>query len=117
MSWITPKQHSRAEETELIRRICNGERESFYALVQPYERAVFRAAMSVLRNPADAEEVVQEAILKAFCHLAGFRGESRFSTWLFQIAINEARLKIRKERRYLHESMEGAVCSGRKNIC
>jgi len=95
-----------AEEAELIHRICKGERESFYVLVQPYERAVFTAAMSILRNPADAEEVAQEAILKALSHLSGFRGESKFSTWLIQITVNEARLRLRNDRRHLYESVD-----------
>jgi RNA polymerase sigma-70 factor (ECF subfamily) len=52
---------------------------------------VFLAAASILRNDADAEEAPQDAILKAYKYLASFRQESKFSTWLVQIAINEAR--------------------------
>ena len=84
-------------ELELIRRIQNGEREVFYELVQPYQRRVYAAAFAVLRNPADAEDAAQEAILKAFAHIGQFRSESRFSTWLIQIAINEARMRRRRE--------------------
>jgi len=62
--------------------------------------------MSILNNSADAEEVAQEAVLKALAALPRFRGESKFSTWLIQIAINEARLKLRKDRRHLYESMD-----------
>jgi len=93
-------------EAELIQRICAGDKEAFYALVQPCERGVFTAAMSILNNVADAEEVAQEAVLKAFSALPRFRGESRFSTWLIQITINEARLKLRKDRRHLYESID-----------
>lgn len=93
-------------EAELIQRVCAGDREAFYALVEPCERGVFAAAMSILNNIADAEEVAQEAVLKAFSALPRFRGESRFSTWLIQITINEARLKLRKDRRYLYESID-----------
>ena len=103
-----------AEETELIQRICAGERELFYDLVQPHARAVFTAAMSTLRNSADAEEVAQEAILKALSHLAELRGESKFSTWLIQITINEARLRLRDERRYLYESIEEPIMNRRR---
>jgi len=53
-------------EAELIRRVGAGEKEAFYELVRPYERAVYTAAMSILNNQADAEEVAQEAVLKAF---------------------------------------------------
>ena len=93
-------------EAELIRRVCDGEKEAFYELVQPYERAVYTAAMSILNSQADAEEVAQEAVLKAFSNLARFRGESKFSTWLVQITINEARLKLRRDRRHLYESVD-----------
>src|SRR5262249_38258269 len=92
----TPRLNPDPNESELIERVCAGEKECFYTLVRPYERAVFTAAMSILNNAADAEDVAQEAVLKAFKHLAGFRREAKFSTWLVQITINEARLKLRK---------------------
>jgi RNA polymerase sigma-70 factor, ECF subfamily len=94
-------------EAELVRRVCSGDKESFYKLVQPYERVMFTIAMSVLRNEADAQEVSQEAVLKAFCALDRFRGECKFSTWLIQITINEARAKLRKDRRALYKSIDG----------
>jgi RNA polymerase sigma-70 factor, ECF subfamily len=75
-------------------------------LVRPYERAVYVAAFSVLHNEHDAEEVAQEAVLKAFTHLARFRGDAKFSTWIIQIAINEARMKLRKDRRHLYDSID-----------
>jgi RNA polymerase sigma-70 factor (ECF subfamily) len=85
------------KERDLIRRVQDGEQEKFYELIKPYERRVFTAAFAVLRNAADAEEVAQEAILKAFANLRQFRAEARFSTWLIQIAVNEARMRRRKE--------------------
>ena len=93
-------------ETALIRRVRNGDSDAFFDLVRPYERAVFLAALSLLRNDADAEDVAQEAILKAFKNLARFRQEAKFSTWLIQIAINEAKMRLRKDRRHLYESIE-----------
>jgi RNA polymerase sigma-70 factor (ECF subfamily) len=53
-------------------------------LLRPYERMIYATAISVVRNPADSEEVAQEAVLKAFSRLSTFRAESRFSTWLMQ---------------------------------
>jgi RNA polymerase sigma-70 factor (ECF subfamily) len=53
--------------------------------------------LAILRNPADAEDVAQEAMLKAFTHLKQFRAEARFSTWLIQIAVNEARMRLRRD--------------------
>jgi RNA polymerase sigma-70 factor (ECF subfamily) len=84
-------------ESELIRRIRNGERELFYELVRPYERRVYAAAYAILRNEADAEDAAQEAVLKAFKNFRQFREEARFSTWLVQITVNEARMRRRKE--------------------
>src|SRR5271155_3784946 len=78
-----------AYERELIERIRRGERELFAELIRPYERRVYVTALAILQNDADAQEVAQEAILKAFAHLNQFRGEARFSTWLTRVTINE----------------------------
>ena len=85
-------------EEEMVSRIVAGERELFYALIKPCERAVFLTAYSVLKSEADAEEVVQEAALKAYNALGTFRGESKFSTWLAKITLNEARMRLRRLR-------------------
>src|SRR5215470_2766277 len=85
-------------EQQLIRRVQNGERELFYELIRPYERRVYSATFAILRNEADAEDAAQEALLKAFKHIRQFRAEARFSTWLIQIAVNEARMRLRRER-------------------
>ena len=90
-------------EGMLIRRVREGERDLFCELIRPYERRVFAAAFAILRNEADAEDVAQEAMLKAFKHIGQFRGESRFSTWLIQITVNEARMRRRKEHAEIME--------------
>jgi RNA polymerase sigma-70 factor (ECF subfamily) len=74
--------------------------------VRPYERRVYAIVFTILRNQADAEDAVQEAFLKGFVHIGQFRAESRFSTWLVQIAINEARMKIRKGHHEIVTPME-----------
>ena len=104
MGATTP--HFERTEAELIQRACQGDKEAFYNLVRPCEKAVYTAAISILKNPEDAEEAAQEAVLKALSHLADFRVEAKFSTWLIQITINEARLKLRKDRRHLYESVD-----------
>ena len=96
-------------ETELIERVLEGEKDLFYELIQPYERGVFLAVASILGNDADAEDAAQEAVLKAYRNLARFRQESKFSTWLFQIAINEAKMRLRKDRRHLYESIDAGL--------
>jgi RNA polymerase sigma-70 factor (ECF subfamily) len=83
-------------EQELIRRVQSGEKEHFYELIKPYERRVYTAAFSILRNEAEAEDAAQEALLKALAHIGQFRAEARFSTWLTQIAVNEALMRRRK---------------------
>lgn len=93
-------------ESDLIARVRNGEHDAFYELVRPHERGLYLAALSIVNNDADAEEVVQEAILKAFKAIGRFRGEAKFSTWIIQIAINEARMKLRKDRRHLYDSLD-----------
>src|SRR5438309_9637372 len=93
-------------EAELVARVRGGAHDAFYELVRPYERGIYLAALSIVNNDADAEEVVQEAILKAFKAVARFRAEAKFSTWIIQIAINEARMKLRKDRRHLYDSLD-----------
>ena len=101
--------HKSVTERNLIERISNGETELFYDLIRPYQRSVFLAGISILGNEADAEEIAQEALLKAFRSLATFRHESKFSTWLIQIAVNEAKMKLRKDHRHLYASIEEGV--------
>ena len=102
-----PELDSRvARERELIERVLAGEKDLFYELIRPYERGVFLAAVSILGNNADAEDAAQEAFLKAYRNLARFRQESKFSTWLIQIAINDARMKLRKDRRHLYKAID-----------
>ncbi len=93
-------------EQELIRRIRSGEKELFHELVRPYERGVFGVIRSVLPNAADAEEVAQEAVFKAFLHLEQLADNERFKAWLLRIALNEARMRRRKDRPQLYESLE-----------
>ena len=101
-----PKVRAPDKEGILIRRVCEGETNTFYELIGPYKRLVYCAAKSILRNHADAEEAAQEAYLKAFVHLGTFRRECKFSTWLLQIAANEARSKRRKDRKSLYQSID-----------
>lgn len=94
------------EEERLIQRIQEGEHEAFYQLIRPYERHVYAASFAILRNEADAEDAAQEALFKAFRHIRQFRREAKFSTWLIQIAVNEARMRRRKEHADLMEPID-----------
>ncbi len=99
---IAPEDEVR-DENALIQRIREGERERFYELIQPYERRMYTAAFALLRNQADAEDVAQEAALKALKNIGQFRAEARFSTWLIQITVNEARMWRRKGHAHIME--------------
>jgi RNA polymerase sigma-70 factor, ECF subfamily len=103
---MPPHSQLHTNEAELIKSVCDGEREAFYELVHPYERMIYATAISVVKNPADAEEVAQEAVLKAFSNLASFRAESKFSTWILQITYNEAKMRLKKARSHLYESID-----------
>lgn len=83
------------DETLIIAAILSGETHAYHDLVRPYEDMVYRMAFRILRNHGDAEDVAQETFLKAFLKLASFRFNSRFSTWLLSIALNEARSRLR----------------------
>lgn len=95
------------DEAALIARITAGEKALFHELIRPYERSVYLAAYSVLRNPADAEEVAQETLLKALTNLHQLREDDKFKGWLLQIAFNEARMRLRKDHKNLYEPLEG----------
>jgi RNA polymerase sigma-70 factor (ECF subfamily) len=99
-------QAGTSHELELIDRVQRGENQLFYELVRPYERRVFAAAMAILRNESDAEDVAQEAMLKALRAIRQFRADARFSTWLIQITVNEALMRRRKERSGVMEAID-----------
>jgi RNA polymerase sigma-70 factor (ECF subfamily) len=101
-----PEQAGVTREQDLIARVQRGQNELFYELVRPYERRVYAAALAILRNETDAEDVAQEAVLKAFANIRQFRAEARFSTWLIQITVNEALMRRRRERTVVMEAID-----------
>src|SRR5487761_779334 len=94
------------DDVGLIDQVLAGDRAHFETLVRRHERRVFRVALAVLGNFEDAEEAMQDAFVKAYRHLKDFRRESRFTTWLTRIAVNEALQKrqARKESVSLDET-------------
>jgi RNA polymerase sigma-70 factor (ECF subfamily) len=101
-----PAEAVGTREQNLISQVQRGQHELFYELVRPYERRVYAAAMAILRNEHDAEDVAQEAMLKAFANIGQFRAEARFSTWLIQITVNEALMRRRRERTVVMEGID-----------
>lgn len=110
--FTNPVDSTRERDARIIARVLAGERELFHELIRPYEKSVYLAAYSLLQNEADAEEVAQEAVLKAYRNLANFRGDAKFSTWLITIALNEARGRLRHARVIGFESIDEPVEEG-----
>jgi RNA polymerase sigma-70 factor (ECF subfamily) len=104
----TAAEESACREAELIARVLAGERELFHELIRPYEKSLYFAALSLLRNVEDAEDAVQEAVLKAYKALSKFRSESKLSTWLASIVLNEARGRLRHDRIVAFQSIDEA---------
>jgi len=112
MALNNPGQAGGTREQDLILSVQRGQHELFYELVRPYERRVYAAALAILRNEQDAEDAVQEAMLKAFANIRQFRAEARFSTWLIQITVNEALMRRRRERTVPMEGIDGLRSGG-----
>ena len=108
-------QSDNRDEVKMIASILAGETQLYHELVRPHERSVYLMALSYMKNEADAEDVAQEAFLKAFRALSSFRAEAKFGTWLISITLNEARNRLRRKSAVPMQSLdvpadeEGAV--------
>lgn len=91
-----------AEQTddEVIRQVLDGNTAMFELLMRRYNERVYRSARAIVRDEQEAEDVMQQAYVNAFTHLAQFQGAARFSTWLTRIAINESFARVRHRGRY-----------------
>ena len=87
-----------SDELALVRAAKRGDMGAFEQLVKRYDRNIFRIAQHITQNREDAEDVVQDAFLKAYQNLGQFQGQSKFYTWLVRIAVNESLMKLRKRR-------------------
>ncbi len=85
-------------DNELVRAAQQGDENAFRELVGRYENKVYRLALKMMREPQDAEDVLQETFINVFRHLDSFRGESEFSTWIYRIATNASLMKLRSKR-------------------
>jgi RNA polymerase sigma-70 factor (ECF subfamily) len=115
-----PRPTSGVEQSdlELVRRAQRGERGAFDLLVLRYQHKVVKLVARLLRDPTEAEDVAQEAFVKAYRALASFRGDSAFYTWLYRIAVNTARNAMASRQRRpldyeadLSETEQSAVAS------
>ena len=92
------KANEAVDELTLVRAAKAGDISAYEQLVRRYDRNVFRIAQHITHNREDAEDVVQDAFLKAYQNLGQFQGQSKFYTWLVRIAVNEALMRLRRRR-------------------
>jgi len=96
------------EENPLISRIVAGERHLYAELVDKYKSYAYTIALKILTNRPEAEEAAQDAFIKAFHYLKNFKGESKFSTWLYRIVFNTA-ISYKRKNRYQFQSLENSI--------
>ncbi len=99
MMAMDPKRPELGSDEAIVQRVLSGERALYEILVRRHNQRLYRAARAILRNESEVEDVMQEAYVQAFAHLAQFRAEARFSTWLTRIAVHEALARKRRAQR------------------
>ena len=95
---VRDKDEAAIQEMALVQAAKAGDVQAFEQLIKKYDRNVFRIAQHITQNREDAEDVLQDAFLKAYENLEQFQGNSKFYTWLVRIAVNESLMKLRKRR-------------------
>lgn len=112
----TANEQDVRDESALVELARHGDDAAFSTLVARYSRKVFRLAKNITQNDEDAEDVLQEAFLKAYTHLDRFHGDSKFYTWVVRIAVNEALMKLRKRRSDKSVSLDDEIDTGEEQI-
>jgi RNA polymerase sigma-70 factor (ECF subfamily) len=103
-------------DVALVERAKAGDQAAFETLVKQYERQIFRTALHITQNREDAEDITQDVFVKAFTKLDQFQGNSKFSTWLVRIAVNESLMRLRKRKTSKTVSMDQDVETGEGSI-
>jgi RNA polymerase sigma-70 factor (ECF subfamily) len=96
-------------DLDLVARAKTGDTAAFEVLIRKYERQIFRTAQHITQNREDAEDITQDVFFKAFQKLEQFQGNSKFSTWLVRIAVNESLMRLRKRKTSKTVSMDQDV--------
>src|SRR5262252_10616285 len=91
---------SAISDEEIVARVLEGETPLFEVLMRRHNERIYRAARAIIRDDHEAEDVMQEAYVNAYAHLAQFDGRAKFSTWLTKIAVYEALLRAKRIARY-----------------
>jgi len=105
-----------SDELSLVERARTGDSGAFTELVKRYDKKIYRLAKHITQNDEDAEDVLQETFLKAYEHLDGFQGNSKFYTWIVRIGVNEALMKLRKRKSSRTVSLDEEVDTGEEMI-
>src|SRR5579864_6312048 len=87
-------------DEEVVRRVLDGETALFEIIMRRYNQRLYRIARGILRDDAEAEDVMQDAYVRAYRHLNQFAGRAKFSTWLTRIAVHEALARANRGHRY-----------------
>src|SRR5574337_1022207 len=98
LSSTTKPESSYAEERTIIERLKSGEHEAFEAIFRRYVNKVYRQALALVGDDADAEEIVQEVFLTIYQKAKSFRGDSAFSTWLYRLTMNVSLTRLRRRK-------------------
>ena len=110
--YYKPPEHEHLTEQELTERLKQGDEAAFRHVVQMWQDMIFNTVLGMVQNENDAEDITQEVFVKAFESIAGFKGESKLSTWLYRIAVTKSldflRSKKRKKRFAFVTSLFGA---------
>lgn len=93
-----PETVALSDELALVQRAIARDGDAFRTIMKKYNQRLYRVARGIVRNDAEAEDIVQEAYVRAFTHLESFRGDSSLATWLSRITINEALGRLRAQR-------------------
>ena len=108
---LDPAKWDHFADEELVQLILRGDTALHEVLMRRYNRRIYRIALSIVRNETEADDVMQEAYVRAYQHLGEFAGNARFSTWLTKIAIHDAlaRVRVRARHEASNSSVDGSI--------
>ncbi len=103
-------------DEEIVFRILAGEIDLFASIMRRYNTRLYRVALSILRDPGEAEDVMEDAYVRAYQHLNQFAGRAKFSTWLTRIAVNEALMRRRRRAQFQSLDNDSEISSGNEPV-
>lgn len=98
---IEPRRGSELSDEAIVNRVRDGERDLYEILIRRHNQRIYRIARSILRDELEAEDVMQDAYVRAYAHLSQFEGRASFRTWISRIAVHEALARVKRNGRYV----------------